>query len=85
MNLVRKYINELTAEEVCDIVNSYEMCMNHNWVTHEGTPYVRHTWIFLDRYFPDDPLINTSRRWDYEEKIINEAHRRLALMFISHF
>ena len=84
MNMVRKYINELTIEEVCDIVNSYEMCMNHNWVTHEGTAYVSHTKMFLDDLYKNCEItFSFELRREYETNMLNEAHRRLALMFVD--
>lgn len=82
MNPVKKYINGLSIEEVCDIVQSYEMCMNHNWVTHEETPYVKHTKIFLNDLFKNCEMTFTFQlRNEYQTKLLNEAHRRLALMF----
>ena len=86
MDPVRKYVNWLTIEEVCDIVHSYEMCINHNWVTHEGSGYVKHTKMFLDELYKDCEItFSFELRHEYETKILNEAHRRLALMLVEHF
>lgn len=79
MEAVRKWVSEYKDEEICDIVSSFENCMWNNHVMHEGTPFIKVTLDFLKYHKLE---ITNSRRREYEDKVVHEAYRHLAMCYI---
>ena len=87
VSMIRKFVNELTIQEVIDIVNSYEGCVEKNWVTHEESSHVKYTFKFLKIYLPNYKLSDLHRTgyqsWEYEAEMAKASYRRLALEYIE--
>lgn len=79
MEAVRKWVSELKDEEICDIISSYENCLWNNHVMHEDTPFIKVTLDFLEFHNLE---ISNSRIREYEDRVVHEAYRHLAMLYI---